>query len=169
MSFRIVSVAALGLVLGVTACASGPKGPNGPRPSMSGAFVAKPVALVFASYDGNTDRIVTSAEAAAGVTAEWRSADTNGDGDVSVFELQSWSAAALGDANARPGRLAFDADGDGRISLIEFQRHMTTEFNELDKDADGRLTRAELVRQTQLPSRDANGRGERGRGERMPR
>ena len=40
---------------------------------------------------------------------------------------------------------SFDADGDKRVSLIEFQRAMSWAFEQMDKNADGVLTPEEQL------------------------
>ena len=150
-------LSSVAMIAALAACASRPEPPSGPRPSESGAFLAKPIALVFVSFDGDGDRIVTKQELAASNEAEWRSADFNGDSSVTVFELNQWAELALGSAQARPGRLAFDTDGSGTISIHEFQKHLNLEFDQLDSDHDGQLHRADLVRVVSF-----GGRGQRG-------
>ncbi|HET9049288.1 MAG TPA: hypothetical protein VFN29_10060 [Chiayiivirga sp.] len=59
----------------------------------------------------------------------------------------SISSVAHGQARDRVEYLGrFDADGDGRVSLREYQDYMSRGFRAMDRDGDGRLMPGELPR-----------------------
>jgi hypothetical protein len=107
--------------------------------------MARPVALLFVSMDTNHDLVVTAAELANGIKAEWERADRDHSGALSGFEMSDWCAAVLGDAEASPGRLSLDTDVNGSVTREEFETGLKKEFAILDRNADGRLDRAELL------------------------
>ena len=83
--------------------------------------------------------------------------DLDGDGTLSVEERQAFEKAVREAKPARPGiKNPWDTDGDGKLSEEEKQaaraaieakmtEMRTKRFNELDKDADGKLTTTELA------------------------
>lgn len=106
---------------------------------------ATPMALLIVGFDADGDARVSRAELAAGIADQFRRADTDGDGQLGLVELASWSRTWLGSDNVKPGRFDFDRDADDRISAEEFQAELTRHFGILDNDQDGVVTRAELL------------------------
>lgn len=149
----LLSLLFIGTSLVIGGCASGPKGRGGPGGSggppqgMRGAnmpegYVARPVTLLFATMDTNSDGLVTLAEVRLGAMKEWNRFDTP---KVSPLVLSDWALKTLGASDARPNRLSFDTNLDGQVEKEEFLRGFTREFQDLDKDGDQKLTRAEMV------------------------
>lgn len=105
---------------------------------------------MFETYDLNADGQITKAEITAGREARFSAGDTNGDGSLSEAEIR---ASLVKRAEARADRMIkrmmehADDDGDGSISLAEFQdtpRHDGGRMmKRLDADGDGVITRAE--------------------------
>jgi hypothetical protein len=69
-------------------------------------------------------------------------------------------------ADASPGLLSFDADGNGAVDHAEFVSEMKARFEKIDSDRNGKVTRSELrgygMKQMRSTSRDplfARGRG----------
>jgi len=106
---------------------------------------ATPMALLIVGFDADGDARVSQAELAAGIADQFRRADTDGDGQLGLIELATWSRTWLGSDNVKPGRFDFDRNADDRISAEEFQAELTRHFGVLDSDRDGVVTRAELL------------------------
>lgn len=160
-----VSVAVLGALF-IAGCASrqpprgGPQGgppggggkPGGPGVfSLEGGQVARPVALLFTGMDLDQNHVVDPAELSSGIAQEWASLPRSSHEMVSSIAMSEWAAHALGNAEALPNPIAFDVNMDGQVSQEEFETRLREEFARLDRDHDGRLTRAEML--SDLPSR----------------
>lgn len=64
---------------------------------------------------------------------------------IVLFAGLLWSGLAAAQVTATGDYLArMDTDGDGRITLTEYQAWMGYAFERMDADRDGRLTAAEL-------------------------
>lgn len=166
-----VSVALLG-VLFIAGCASrqpprnGPRGGppgDGPGPgggsalTLDGGRVARPVALLFAGMDTDRDYIIAQDELAAAIVREWASLPQGAQGNVPAIAIADWAGTVLGDPEALPNHLAFDVNLDGQVSETEFRTRLTGEFAQLDRDHDGRLTRAEMLRDLPVRSQSQGG------------
>jgi hypothetical protein len=154
-------------VLIMSGCASQP--PRGGRGGHDGGGpdrfaadgrMARPVALLFVNMDADRDLTVTAAELADGIKAEWARADKDRNGALSAFEMSDWCTAVLGDPDATPGRLSLDADVNGTVTREEFETGLKKEFAAMDRNADGRLDRAELLMQVGRPQA-SDGSGQR--------
>jgi hypothetical protein len=152
------------------ACASRPRGgpPQGAGPGRGEAFegkVARPVGLLFVKFDANGDNILTPEELAAGAAAQWPLADRDASGAISGFEMADWCASVLGDPEAAPGRLSLDADMNGSVTPEEWDAGLRKEFRMADRNADGAVTRDELLIQIQPRGTGSagSGGGEQGR------
>jgi Ca2+-binding EF-hand superfamily protein len=142
--------AALALALGLAACSSVSSRhgrlPDGlDRAELSGGMSADPAALFLGGLDTNLDGVVTTAEVAGAMNRLWTSADTNGDGKLSIIELLDWRTHWFGTSDGWPGRFFFDSDGDGSISRDEFETGIRKIFDAYDRNHDGKLERTELV------------------------
>jgi len=159
---RIAALAALSAL----ACAAGAQQPapvtGTPAPGQPLAtIVAEPVAMMIAACDANGDAIVSRAELATCVAHSFASADTGHKGSIGYIDYGDWARTWLGDANALPSPFEVDSDGDNRITLPELQARFDAIFTRLDRDHDGKLTRAEL-----LTIRSGVGSGDRAPGKR---
>jgi len=110
-------------------------------------------AMLFASFDTDSDYQVNQAEFAAGRTQAFNSADKDNSKTLSLFELEDWREAALGSLDAAPGNLAFDKDYDQRITRAEFDHALGFVFNAGDKNDDGVLAFSELINVFEMPRR----------------
>lgn len=110
-------------------------------------------ALLFASFDTNTDYSINDVEFAAGRAQAFNAADKDKSNTLSLFELEDWREAALGSLDAAPGNLAFDKDYDQRITREEFDYALTYVFKAGDKNDDGLLAFSELVKVFEMPRR----------------
>lgn len=112
-------------------------------------------AMLFATFDTNTDYNINQIEFAAGRTQAFNAADKDNSGSLSLFELEDWREAALGSLDAAPGNLAFDKDYDQRVSRAEFDYALGYVFKAGDKNKDGVLAFSELVKVFEMPRRPA--------------
>ncbi len=112
-------------------------------------------AMLFASFDTNSDYQVNALEFAAGRTQAFNAADKDSSKTLSLFELEDWRQAALGSLDAAPGNLAFDKDYDQRVTRAEFDHALGFVFNAGDKDNNGVLAFSEVVNVFEMPRRRA--------------
>ena len=96
----------------------------------------------FDRIDADGDGVISIAEFRDLQTARWPRIDRNGDGFLSVDDFPRFAAARARSVLA--GATDLDADGDGRISRDEFVDGPAPLFLEVDRNADGVLTRTEL-------------------------
>ena len=175
-----VSAALLG-VLFIAGCASrqpprggpqgGPPGGGGPGGfggqgviSLEGGKVARPVALLFAGMDSDHDHTIDRAELSSGIVSEWDALPVSARDTVPSLAIADWATTALGDAEALPNQIAFDVNLDGQISREEFGTRLTEEFDRLDRDHDGSLTRAEMLADLPRRAQERGGMGTRPQG-----
>jgi hypothetical protein len=170
---RLATTVILATALAVGACASPPRdrgqggrnaGP-GVNPSRSGGIVT-PAGLVLASFDMDHDAVVTSSEVQDGAERVFVASDQDANGVLSGIEITGFSQRHLGMAYGVPGRIAFDPDGDSVSTLDEFTAVWISELVRHDRNADGQVSREELIRQVSLgqqgQGRPSGGRGGRG-------
>ena len=117
--------------------------------------------LLFASFDTNRDYAIDTAEFFAGRDASFERADQNGNGSLSLIELQHWRSLALGSLDTPPSNMAFDRDFDQTVSRPEFDEMFGSMFQAKDVDADGRVAFSELIRVIEIPDRRRSEGGER--------
>lgn len=169
---------ALFALLLCTACASQPErrgpppgGERGEARASHSGMVAKPIGLFLATLDSNGDLIVDEAELEAGIPQEWDR--LSGADHASALQFKAWSELALGSNDTLPSFIAFDRDLDGRFTIEDFDRRLRYEFERLDADSSGTLTRSELVSRLSRPSQAAGaaigGGRPRGEGRGRPR
>jgi hypothetical protein len=148
------------LATALTACAGGGGGPRGRGgPGMMQAApsqIISPDALIFMDFDTNKDRQITRAELAAGVETDWADA-AKSQSSIGYLEWRDWLVKVMGSDQFDVGPVGFDTNSDLRITKDEFATALTRRFNELDKNSDGVLTRAELVKP--VLGRDTRGMG----------
>lgn len=141
--------------LALSACASQERGrpPGGPGGGFAGgqlqeSAIARPVSLLFVGFDTNDDQVTTSEELAAGLKTEFARADRDKDGFISGFEMVDWATLMMGDKEAQPDYRTMNSDLGQSVSPDEFTKAFQHEFTRMDRDGDGRLTRAELLMQS---------------------
>lgn len=148
------SAPALASLLLAAGCASGPPGPPGGPDGPPGAGrggqlqeskITRPVALFFTSLDTNDDFIVSKSELDDAIPREFGRADTDQSGVLTGFEMADWCALVLGDKEAQPDLRAMDNDLNYTVTEHEFAVALRHEFNRMDRNQDGFLTRAEML------------------------
>jgi len=139
--------------LSLGACAGRPPPPpqDGPpdAPAAAPSVVLSGDALAFVSFDADGDYRVTRDEAVQGVAREWA---LFGADALSPIQFQRWSALALGGPAMGPYRLEFDRNVDGQITRDEFEAAFLTRFDAYDRDGDGVVTRADMLRVLPRPA-----------------
>ena len=122
-------------------------------------LVARPLAIAVAAFDADGDLLVSRAEYDAGVARSFAQGDSDGDGYMGLIEFTGWSQASLGSPGTLPGPFDFDRDGDDRISKGEFEALFAERRAAMDDDANGALSRSELVTAFSFQSRRGGRRG----------
>ncbi|MFT3724081.1 MAG: hypothetical protein QM773_10875 [Hyphomonadaceae bacterium] len=150
-----VRVGAVVLVCLASACASGPSGPPGggppggpggmPGSQLQEAKIARPVALLFTGMDTNRDLYVSSDELAKGIEEEFARADADRSGTLTGFEMADWCKAVMGDAASIPDLREMDTDMNYTVTPQEFATALKHQFERMDKNGDGLLTREEML------------------------
>ena len=141
-----------GALLMAAGCASGPPGPPGGAPPGEGpgrqlqeAKITRPIALLFTSLDTNDDFIVSKSELDDAIPREFGRADADKSGVLSGFEMADWCTLVLGDKEAQPDLRAMDNDLNYTVTEQEFAVALRHEFNRMDRNQDGFLTRTEML------------------------
>lgn len=75
---------------------------------------------------------------------ELKSADTNGDGQLSRDEIEALALQRIVKRAADRMERRLDINGDGKVTLDEIQKQREKEFAVLDRNEDGTLDRKEL-------------------------
>jgi hypothetical protein len=101
-------------------------------------------AVLFASFDRDGDLLVSTPELDAGIAREFARADADHDGAISPLEYQAWSILALGGVYP-PYRLDMDRNADGQITREEFATELQDRARGYDANGDGVLEHAELI------------------------
>lgn len=161
MHTRLVGAALLS-TLTAAGCASGPPGgpPSGadgrmPGASLQEAKIARPIALLFVGLDSNRDLTLDREEFEAAIPREFAGADADQSGLLTGFELVDWGVKMMGGKEAQPDLRAMDNDMNYTVTLHEFTVVLRHEFDRMDRNQDGVLTRAEML--TDAPRQQMGG------------
>lgn len=140
------------LILVLGACSS--LNPFGSSPKTAASAEAKaatsgepakpkrePESTKLARFDANDDGMVASAELEAGLAADFKKEDANGDDALDVVEARALNERIRKEQSASP---VFDWNADGRIAYIEFASQWRTLFQRSDVDSDGVVDGKEL-------------------------
>jgi hypothetical protein len=82
--------------------------------------IVRPGAMVFASYDADSDGTVTDAEVAQGAARSFMAADRDGDGVLSGLEQGDWATRVGAGPDVLSNPMLFDADLDRQVTQAEF-------------------------------------------------
>jgi Ca2+-binding EF-hand superfamily protein len=183
---RLIKLLVVGLFVGL-AVAPAQDGRGGGQPGQPG-FGRGPgrgrPSVAFTVLDVNADGVLDAQEIAA-APASLAKLDKNSDGQITSDEVRP--AMPEGRGRGGPGRgeeqegdspaqladdtvkalMAFDANGDGKLSRAELPPRFQGIFDRGDTNKDGFLTPDEIRKAlaAQTPPPDAEGRGGRGGGE----
>ncbi|MBT8473128.1 MAG: hypothetical protein KJN99_11040 [Marinicaulis sp.] len=132
--------------------------------------------MILIEFDADRDRLLTRSELLAGADAEWRViAEAAGADELRPIDFSQWVEKAIGTKETAFTHIAVDTNANGTIGAYEFRSALEREFSIADKDKDGVVTRAELVKSFQVrqgqqsrPSRNQGERHQRGGGRRPP-
>ncbi|MCB1628139.1 MAG: EF-hand domain-containing protein [Xanthomonadales bacterium] len=122
----IATLVAATFSLGVGLAVAGPHG-QGHRGAMGAGFD---------KMDADGDGQVTKAEADAFRAARQAGLDANLDG-VITYEEQRDHRQAMAEVRARERFARMDTDGDGQVSLAEFNQRKDQWFDRVDSNGDG--------------------------------
>ena len=152
--------------LAIPAAAAAQPGPRAPQGDVTLAQMQQRSAEMFAKLDADGDGRVTTAEMAAQRQdrrdARFARVDANGDGALSKAEIEAardqrqakraenGKGERMGKrgggkrgAMMRGGLQRLDANGDGTVTLAEFQAPQVERFRRADANGDGTVTQAE--------------------------
>ncbi len=133
-----------------------------------GVRVVAPGALVFASFDRNSDGKITLDEIAAGADAAFAAADKNRDGSITGFEQSDWAASIGNPTDVMANTMTFDIDLDRSVTKAEFLSGLKRIANQIQPSGD--LMYADLLRPlTRPPSDQSSGSPSEGWAPRPPR
>ena len=123
----------------------------------SGAIIQTPKAgaLLFASFDSNSDYIIDKSEISSGIKAAFIRADRDKDGKLSLIELEAWRVQALGSEYAAPSNYAFAPNFARSVSAQKFGEVLHALANKHDKDetgkTDGKIAMKDLLKDYRPP------------------
>ena len=159
----VMSIVALLLLLAAPQRAPGQTAPaTAPPVAQSPAtMIASPMAMAIAGFDADGDGRTSRAELTAGIARSFAAIDTAHRGKLRYLDYADWALRWLGDRNALPSPLELDTDGDDAVSLAEVQARFAAEFDRLDTDHDGYVSRAELLTIRDVRSTDGERHGKR--------
>jgi len=122
------------------------------RIGQSGTTVQVPRvgALLFASFDANSDYVIDRTEVKTGIAQAYKRADRDGDDYVSLVELERWRIAALGSEHAPPSNFTFAPNFARGVTREMFTQVLQGLADRLDKDdqseMDGKIALADLLK-----------------------
>ena len=107
--------------------------------------------LLFASFDQDGDYQISENEVKTGIRAAFKTADSNGNGNLSLVEVDAWRIRALGSLDLLPGNTQFDRNFDAVVSRKEFTEVLTRNAQRLDRDENRILDFSELLQKAPEP------------------
>ncbi|MBL4852627.1 MAG: hypothetical protein JKY25_00120 [Robiginitomaculum sp.] len=111
---------------------------------------ARAGALLFASFDANSDYVIDRQEVGKGIAQAFKQADRDGDDYLSLVELEGWRVAALGSEHAAPSNFAFAPNFARGVTREMFTQVLQRLADRLDKDdqseMDGRIALGDLLK-----------------------
>jgi Ca2+-binding EF-hand superfamily protein len=102
-------------------------------------------AWLFETYDADGDGRITQAEIDQVRQGQLQKFDANGDGSLSLEEYQALWLDAMRERMVDRFQ-AHDDDGDGQVTVVEFNESFDGLITRLDRNDDGAVTQDELRR-----------------------
>ena len=120
---------------------------DGPRHGQRGSPEDR-VTMLMERFDTNGDGQITVEEVEALRAARFDEADTNGDGVIDVTEFEAAAQARMAERMAEHAGEMFarmDEDGDGQLTQDDLGGREGRMFGQADENGDGILTEDELL------------------------
>lgn len=114
----------------------------------------------FAAFDRDADGLVPKAELEAGIVAQFRKDDLNGDGHLDATETRTVNDRLMADPGGSP---IIDWNADGKVIVQEYASQWRTQFERADVNSDGivdgeeRAGRARARKAPPLPQPELGG------------
>ncbi len=128
---------------------------QGHKSGTGGVQIPRSGALLFAGFDQNADYIIDSAEVEIGIKRAFKTADSDKDDLLSLVELESWRAGALGSENATPTQFTFAPNFARSVSREKFSAVLNDIAQKLDAndrgERDGKIGFADLLQDYRAP------------------
>ncbi len=129
-----IAFAALAGAAGSTAFAADNQGKRGDR------------GMRFERIDADKSGDVTFEEFSAAMKTRLGTADTDGDGKMTVAEIAGEIERMRAERRARRIVERFDTDGDGMLTLAEIESRQKKRFALMDRNDDGKISEDEMPR-----------------------
>jgi len=107
---------------------------------------------MFTAADADKDGTVTQKEVHDYRLNLFKASDGNGDGALSVAELDAMIAKFRADRMQRM-LVRMDTDGDGIVGADEFARHRGKWMHHLDKNGGGNIEKADIERMAKMSAK----------------
>ncbi|MHB9027055.1 MAG: EF-hand domain-containing protein [Armatimonadota bacterium] len=98
---------------------------------------------MFTKLDKNADGVIGKDEVPPKAQDKFQKMDTNNDGQVTKAEFVTAHQAMQPGQDLAHYLVRFDANKDGAVTLDEVKAQVSTHFTKIDKDGDGKITKAE--------------------------
>lgn len=132
---------------------------SGMMPAGTGASKEK-FEDTFAAFDSDANGLVPKAELEAGIVAQFKKDDLNGDGYLDATETRTVNDRLMADPGGSP---VIDWNADGKVVVPEYASQWRTQFDRADVngdgtvDADERAGRARARKAPPLPQPELGG------------
>lgn len=108
--------------------------------------IVRPGAMVFASYDANSDGAVTDAEIVQGASRSFAAADRDADRVLSGLEQGDWATRVGSGPDVLSNPMLFDADLDRKVSQAEFVAGMQRLAGQQKRAGAGDIQLKDMIR-----------------------
>ncbi len=122
-----------------------PRVDGGARKDLRGVRIARPGALLLASFDADGSMSISRSELDSGAGRAFAVADTNEDGRLSIFEQQDWAARTGSHDGPLANATTFDTNFDRQVSEAEFVAGIHRLASPMLADATSELMFADLL------------------------
>lgn len=137
-----------GLVLATAVAATpppaAPASATAPAPPAASGDLQAAIAARIQALDGDDDGRISAAEHTEISRMAFAQMDRDGNGAISVAEIDAMRAGAGAKPSAAELMARIDRDGDGQLSAAEHASGGQAMFGQMDADADGFITAPEM-------------------------